>query len=337
MNAIIRYFAELGQSVSSGWNRFWFTASDAFSLSVLRILTGSLAVLYHFSFTADLVNWFGSAGILPIETAKRISESPQYNTFYLSYFYFFDAPAALWVVHFIGLAILLMFVVGAFTRVTSVLSLVVVLSYMHRAPMLTGHMEPLVAMLLFYLCFAPAGRYLSIDRWLRKRKLADQPTELQGEDLYDKPSVWATISLRAMQIHVVGFYFMMALTKFRGVGWWNGEAIWGLLAYSESRLIDLTFLHGSEYLLDFWTHMIVLFELLLPVLVWNRALRPLMLGIAVFMWTLLALVTGLVGFALVMIVASLAFVPAETWRGIVGSLGRRRLAVSDQPSANAVA
>lgn len=326
MNALIRYFSELGQSVSNSWNRFWFTASDAYPLSVLRLLTGLLAVLYHFSFTMDLVRWFGSSGILTIETAKRISESPQYNTFYYSYLYFFDAPATLWVLHLVGLAILLMFTAGVFTRVTNVLSLIVVLSYMHRAPMLTGHMEPVLVMLLFYLCIAPAGKYLSVDSWLRRRKLAQQSSVAPGEDLHDQPTIWATISLRALQIHVVGFYFMMALTKFRGVGWWNGDAIWGLLAYSESRLVNLTFLHDAEYLLDFWTHMIVLFELVFPVLVWNRTLRPLMLGIAVFMWTLLALVTGLTAFSLVMIVASLSFVPAESWRGLFANIGKRKVA-----------
>lgn len=332
MNAIIRYFSDLGRTVNEGWNRFWFSAGDVYSLSVMRILTGVMAVLYHFSFTADLVRWFGPTGILTIETTKRFTENPRFNTYYFSYLYFVDAPAALWALHFIGLAILLMFLVGAFTRVTSVLSLIVVLSYMHRAPMLAGQMEPVLAMLLFYLCFAPAGRFLSVDRFLRRRKLTGQAAVSPGEDPLEQPSVWANISLRAMQIHVVAFYLIIALTKFRWIGWWNGDAIWGLLAYSESRLIDLTFLHDAEYLLDFWTHLIVFFELLFPVLIWNRTLRPLLLGIAVFMWTLMALVTGLVGYSLVMIVASLAFVPADAWKTFVGNIVKRKSAAVDHES-----
>lgn len=337
MNAILRYFSELGRTVSESWNRFWFTASDAYSLSVMRILTGILAVVYHFSFTADLVRWFGPSGILTIETAKRFTENPRFNTYYFSYLNFVDAPAALWLVHFIGLVILLMFLAGAFTRVTSVLSLIVVLSYMHRAPMLAGQMEPVLTMLLFYLCFAPAGRHLSLDSLLRRRKLAGQASISPDKDASNGPSVWANISLRAMQIHCVGFYFVIALTKFRWTGWWNGDAIWGLLAYSESRLIDLTFLHDAEYLLDFWTHLILLFELLFPVLVWNRTLRPLMLGIAVLMWTSMALVTGLVSYSLIMIVASLAFVPADAWRALIGNvITRKSSAAGRDASDNAV-
>ena len=63
-------------------------------------------------------------------------------------------------------AVLVLFTIGAWTRVTSILSLVVFLSDVNRAPMITGLTEPVVAMLLLYLCLAPCGRYFSLDRRL---------------------------------------------------------------------------------------------------------------------------------------------------------------------------
>ncbi len=45
--------------------------------------------------------------------------------------------------------------------------------------------------------------------------------------------------------------------------------------------------------------------------------RPLVLGFGLLMWTSLAMVTGDITFALMLCVASLAFVPPEVVRGLV--------------------
>ena len=112
---------------------------------------------------------------------------------------------------------------------------------------------------------------------------------------------------------------MMGLTKLWGDAWWNGDAIWFLLAQTLSRPVDLSALHGWQYLVNFWTHAIVYFELAFPILIWNRHARPLLLGLGVLLWGSLLLATSLLLFSLTLIVASLAFVPAASFPLAPGS------------------
>ena len=89
--------------------------------------------------------------------------------------------------------------------------------------------------------------------------------------------------------------------------------------YRQWRLVDLTFLRSSPYVLDALTHASVLFDLLFAMLIWNRLARPLLIGLSVVVWTSVSLITGLVGFAAIMVVANLAFVPSEAVAGWFGA------------------
>jgi hypothetical protein len=302
MRAVSNYFSNLCETFGQGWNRFWFTPSDAFPLSVLRILSGLAALYYHASQAADLTRWFGPVGLLTSDTVQRLSGPAAFRFSPLN---FTDSPAALWTFQVVGFVILAAFTVGLATRVTNVLALLVVLAYVHRAPMLTGQFEPVLTMVLAYLCLAPAGAYWSVDCRLRgwlNRARAPQP------------SVAANISLRLIQVHLAAFYLLMGLTMLAGQPWWNGEALWLLAARPESRLMDLTFLHQYPYAINLWTHAVVGFELLFGILIWNRTARPLLLGLAVVIWASLALVTGLLAFFAMLLIAHLAFVSPLTLR-----------------------
>ena len=103
---------------------------------------------------------------------------------------------------------------------------------------------------------------------------------------------------------------MMVLAKLRVGMWWQGSAVWWMTGKPDTRLVDFTNL--PIYLLNAWTHAIVLFEGAFAALIWNRLARPLLLALSVVMWGSLCLVTGEVLFSLLMIVAGFAFV-SPTW------------------------
>jgi hypothetical protein len=295
MQAVSMYFSDLSEAFGRGWNRFWFTPGDAFPLSVIRVLTGLAALCYHWSFAADLTRWFGPHGLLTAETVHSLIGPAAFRW---SPLFFTDAPQVLWVFHVVGLVILAAFTVGLLTRATNVLALGVVLSYVHRAPMIIGAFEPVLTMVLAYLCLAPSGAYLSVDRWLgNRRKQAGEPS----------PSVAANISLRLIQVHLAALYLLMGLTMLAGQPWWSGEALWLLAARTESRLLDLTFLNEHPFVINVWTHAVVAFALLFGVLIWNRLARPLLLVLAVVICVPLALVTGQLAFFAMLLIANLAF------------------------------
>lgn len=298
-NAIPTYFAQLVNRVGTGWNRFWFSPTDPSVACLLRIVCGLCVVGFFVSHTWDLQAWFGLNGILSVETVEQLS--PSGSGYRWSFLDYAEGGWTLWAFHALAIATALSFTLGAFTRVTCWLTLLALLSYVHRAPMLTGMLEPLLSFVMLYLCLAPCGARWSFDATRR------------GEPSGEKPvtSVGATIAVRLIQVHLACFCFMAGATKLAGDTWWLGEAGWWLMARSESRVIDLTGLRSAFLAVNLWTHYVVLFELSFPVLIWWRPLRPLLLSLAFLLWGSLALVTGELSFFVALFVASLAFLDAD--------------------------
>ncbi len=298
-----RYFERLGQAVDTGWRQFWFTPRDARGVSALRIVAGLMSLYYLITFSFDLILWFGPNGLLNRTTVERLTTGfGQISVFRFSPFQLSDHPGFLWAVHGLAIAIAAAYTAGLYTRVMNVALLILLLGYIHRGPMLTGQLEPVLTMLVAYLCLTPAGAYWSLDA--RRRAAGQSPDD-------PAPSVAANIGQRLIQLHLAGFYALIGLSMLGGDTWWMGDAVWWLMAHSESRLINLTGLARSDvgwYAINFATHAIVLVMLLMPVLVWRPLIRPLLIAATTFVWILLALLTGLIGFCLLMILANVAFV-----------------------------
>jgi hypothetical protein len=353
MRAILVYLNTLCQVFGQGWNRFWFTPSDPFTLAPVRIGAGLMAFYLVATYTPDLETFFGHKGLVPVESLKvlelqthnlrsflppTIRETlPRASRF--SYLDYVPDHTGLWAAHVAGLVILALFTAGCFTRVTSILALVVFLSYVHRGPMLTAQVEPILAFVMLYLCLGPAGRSLSIDACLAARRPTEQailPRKASSVSraTTDVPqfsaSVAATVSIRLIQVHLTLVYAMMGIGKLAGEVWWNGLGMWWLIARPEMRLVDWTWLAAYPKLVAAWTHFQVAFELGFAVLVWNRTARPLMLALSIVAWLFLAPVTGLATFSLMMLVANLAFLSPSWMRSV---LSRRSSSVVgvDQP------
>jgi hypothetical protein len=303
--------------VGAAWQRFWFTPADPLPLAILRILAGAIALYTLATYTPDLVRFFGHDGLLPVATVHRLrGDYPGWSPLEL-----LSSPGELYAVHAVALAAAACMTIGLFTRVTTVLTLVAVLAYVHRATMVTSQLEPILIFVLLYLCFAPAGAWLSLDAGWMRRKLRDRPNQLAEWETKRTSSVAATIVLRLLQVQLALVYLLMAMAKINdGVvitgendmyfAWSSGEAVWWMAAKPESRLVDLTWMITNQPLiLNAWTHAIVLFEPAMGTLIWFRPFRPVLLVISMFMWTLLALITGFTPFCAMMFVAGVVFLP----------------------------
>jgi hypothetical protein len=309
------YFSELVETFGGAWNRFWFTPAAPLQCARLRIATGAITVLHLLALCPDLARWYARDGLLPPAAVSGIFNllpAGEETNYHVSYLGVFPAGMELWAVHVAAIAVAAAFMVGLFTRLSGVLTLIAVLAYVHRLPFVAGHVEPVLAYLLAYLCLAPAGSVLSVDRWLRRRSIAALETAPQA-------TIAANISVRLIQVHTAMFVAMMGLSKLYGDAWWGGGAIWLLLAQTESRPLDLTGIRRAgglgELPLNFWAHATVLTELVYPVLIWNRLARPLVIALAAVVWLLLSLATGSILLALALITASGSFLPAELLAG----------------------
>jgi hypothetical protein len=314
MNSRSESFSELAESFGERWNRFWFAPSDPLPACILRIVVGLLAAAHFLDVGVGLSDWYSTEGVVSPASMQRLLEltggEAQYHVSYLNRL---PASTGLWLIHGLAIGAALAFSAGLLTRLSGALTLIAVLAYIHRLPLLASHIDPVLSFLLLYLCISPCGAYLSVDRRLfgpdKKRSLLRLVAGLP------EPSMTARIGLRLIQVHVAMFYAMMGLTKLYGDAWWDGNAVWILLAQTESRPLDLTGLRSAgqlgEYALNFWTHAIVYFELTFAVLIWTRIGRPVLLGLSVVVWLSIIIVTGQLLFGLAMLACSVAFVPAE--------------------------
>ncbi len=326
ISAVQSYLKETALAFGSAWNEFWLRPSSPRRLAMLRIAVGLLTLLWFISFAADLTTLFGPEGLLPVEGVEQWEETTDDQGFYffadgarrvtgpspqMSVLALCNSATDLWMTWGIAVAATLLFTAGVFTRISSVGTLVMFLSFINRAPMLSGPYEAVAAMLLVYLTLAPGGAALSFDRWRRLRKLEEADQDELG--LWDAPPHWsATVTLRLIQVHICAIYLLMALAQWGGGGgetpWATGQAAW-LIGARPSAGLGFQWLASTPILIDFWTHGMWLFEFAFPLLIWVKRARPLLIVLATLVWLAFAALSGLFGFSLLMIVASFAFWP----------------------------
>jgi hypothetical protein len=207
-------------------------------------------------------------------------------------------PASMrWSVHCVCLLGLVSFTIGLCTRVTSVLSMAILISYSYRAHLANYGLDQINAILTFYLCIAPCGARFSIDQLIRKWR---------GKSTAVQPSVSANLATRLTQVHFCVIYSFAGLAKLQGDGWWNGEAIWMAVANSEYQTMDMTWIAWFPWVSEVATHITIVFELTFWVLIWGR-FRPVVLAVAAALHLGIGAMMGMWTFAFIMIFGHLSF------------------------------
>jgi hypothetical protein len=313
------YFRTLCSRFGSAWTRFWFTPSDPIVLSLIRVLVGLVAIWWYLGYYTDLQAWLGPNGLFPLEMTQQMrTDETGTQHFAFSILDYVGSASELWFVYGLGLAALVLMTLGIFTRASTIASLVFVLSFIHRGPILARPADDILVMLLFYLCIGPSGANFSIDARLRERRQRSAFPQSAALPPMVRLSSAATVATRLMQIHLCLIYAATVVAQLQVETWWQGTAVWWLMARPDSRLVDLTALSRMgltfEYFVNFCTHAVVLYEICFALLAWNSLARPILLVLGLFVWTGIALVGGAVTFAVAMLIANLAFLRPETLR-----------------------
>lgn len=309
MNLVVNYVRRLITTALAGWNRFWFTPSDVATLALVRICAGLMLLYTHLVWTLELDAFLGARGFIPVAAAEGFyGDSFRWA---VSYLWYVDSPTVLWTTHLAGLVVLAMFTFGLFTRVTSVLSFVIALSYVNRVPGSLFGLDQINVMLATYLMLGPCGAAYSLDRWLAARRA--------GRELPPAaPSTAANVSVRLIQLHMCLIYFFAGLGKLQGDSWWHGDALWGAAANLEYQTVNLTWLADYPTLTAILTQGTAYWELSFCVLIWIPILRPLVLFLALPLHLGIGICLGLMTFGLVMPIALISFVDPRFVRRLFG-------------------
>jgi hypothetical protein len=242
-----------------------------------------------------------------------------------SVWYHVTDPGLMVTVHVTFLVIMFLFMIGFCTRITSVLTWLAAISYIQRSPPTLFGQDVMINIALIYLMIGPSGAALSVDRligrwWRAFRALrAGLPAPMP---VPQPPSVSANLALRLFQIHFCFIYLAAGTSKLLGSLWWDGTALWNILANYEFSPLRyqayydfLRFLAEHRWLWEVFMTGGALFTLAVeigfPFLVWVRKLRWICLAGAVALHTGIALSMGLNVFSMCMIVLLMAFIPVE--------------------------
>ena len=297
------YLAETWQA----WNRFWFTPADPATLSLIRLLAGSLLFYTHLVWSLDLQAFLGPDGWLPVDYLRQLHvgpgmEAPQWSVW--SLFFWIQEPWQLWCVHVFAVLVFFCLMLGLFSRTTALIGFLLAVSYVHRvSPGAFFGLDKINCMLALYLTLGPCGARYSLDRVRRLRR---------GDTHSVLPTTSANLAVRLIQLHLCIIYFFSGFAKLMGENWQAGTAVWWAVANLEYQSIDMTWLAGWPVLVALATHATVFWELFYCCLVWNRFTRPVVLGMAVAIHGGIALFMGMITFGLAMLYANLAFLKPAT-------------------------
>jgi len=329
------YFRELRRAAADGWNRFWFTPADPTTLAAIRIGTGLVMLYVYLGSLLDVNDLLGPHAWIDRQAIQQIidrqfpgvaDDDPTARWWGQSIWLHVQDPR--WVAILYGgfLAAIVSFTLGLFSRTSNLLAWIGHLSFLHRS-MVTGYgLDSILAVLLFYLLLGPTGSTLSLDRRLRERRLRRSGAAPRSSE--PPPSWTANAAIRLIQLHLCIVYLCSGLAKLQGASWWNGTAIWQILVIPELSPLDLRWIArlpdwGVALISETGVAVTLIFEIGFTFLVWNRLLRPLVLATAVLLHGAIGLLMGLGAFSAIMLTACLAFVPPESLRWFLETVGRK--------------
>jgi len=318
VRAIFRKLVDDVRWLAGLWDRFWFTPSSPAALGWLRILAGLMLVYTHAVWSLRLEEFFGPRGFQDPELVSAyLADSTAWT------FWFYVPEDWLWPVHWTCLGILGLFTIGFWTRLTSILSAIITISYLNRAPLANYGLDQINTLLVVYLAIGPSGATLSFDRWWTRFRAARTALRTGRQPVAPlvPATVTANVSLRLIEVHMAVLYFWAGLSKLKGYTWWDGTAIWLGAANYEYQSLSLTWLAWYPWVYNFLTHMTVLWELTFFLTVCHPRLRPYSLLAGASMHLGIGAFMGMWTFGLVMIFTYVSYMPAT-----VAEAGQRWLA-----------
>ena len=313
MRNLMKPIADWGRGVAGAWDRFWFAPEEPHALALIRILGGAMLFYTHLVWAIDLEAFLGPNAWVTADTARFLNQGPTGNSYAWSYLYYIESPALLWTVHLAALVVFAMLTAGLFTRVTSILSFIITISYCHRlTPALFG-LDQVNSLIATYLMVGHCGAVYSLDRWRANRSGRVEPIG---------PTVSTNVAIRLIQLHMCVIYLFGGIGKMRGETWWDGRALWFAFANLEYQSIDMTWMVHLPWLVSLLTHITVFWETFYCFLIWPKLTRPVCLIMAILVHLGIAFCLGMQTFGLAMIIGNIAFVSPAWVQATVRLLSR---------------
>lgn len=253
------------KSFFEGWDRFFYSRTDATALCVFRIFFGFFLFLNGISLVEDFHEWYGlgDMALVPLEDSLTFYNNVRINIFK----WLTPSEFSGWLVLLTYIATSIGVMIGFKTRISTIVCFILMVSLQNRNYSILNSGDTLMRCMLFLMMFAPIHVKYSIDSWLMAKRGTPFKTDI------------SLITLRLMQLQFSLVYLATTLFKLKGYDWVDGTAV-----YYTSRLVNfqrivLPIVFDFPSLVKFATWSALFIEFAMGTLVWVKELR---------IWVLLA-------------------------------------------------
>jgi hypothetical protein len=340
----------------NSWMRFWFSAADPLGLHCVRVLGCLLFIAWLLPFAGHVDAFFGQQGwldlkayeetsklerqILNVQAKVQRGEQPteadtlqgSLPTREWSLLYLVWGDSTLLHVFYWGtLAVFFLFALGLWTRVTGVLTWMLVVSY-HANPVWRHDADSLLVVLSLYLM---VGYLLqgfcngNLSQW--EKFLGPQQNFLfgflfaapQAKPSTAAPSVAINLAQRMFQVHFAMIVVVSGLHKLQFGPWWGGVAFLYPLhdpfSYDsyETMRSQIGGIYTNLWVLSLAQYAVLVWQILFPAFAWRQGLwRVVSVGGAAIGWAGSFFLYGQPLFGPFFCIGCLAFLTSAEWRRV---------------------
>ena len=274
----------------AAWRTFWFRPQSAYTLGLIRMAFGAVAIAWAVSLLPDLYALFGRHGVEP--------QQPE-SAYQWSVFAIWTSDQVLLIGWILLLVSAVALMIGWHSRLAALMVFVLILSFEHRDPWTFNTGDLAVRIEALFLAISPCGAALSLD-------------QVRGAGKFWSAQQRPQWPVRLMQVQLSLIYLGSVQAKLNGNAWPQGTAVSYALRLQDMLLLPLPhWLTTSALLMNAVTWSTLAIELSVGILVWNRRLRPWVLAAGVVMHTMIMITIAVGFFTLAVFVLYLAFVPPE--------------------------
>lgn len=330
--------ANEGLLSGNAWTRFWFAAIPPTGMRLLRVLVGLVILGWLLSFVGHHRALLSVNGLVGFDAHSQL-QGPEYEgvgPIGWSILYFANGNlAAFEAIYWTSIVIVLLFTLGAATRLTGIGTWVIVTSFLYN-PATSYEGDYMLGILAFYMMLGHlfAGLWngdLSLSEKIlgSKRDFVFANIAFGPETDLPAPSMSANWMLRLLQIHFVIIMLANGLHKFQIADWWAGVALWyplhppfqttaeSILRERPSATFTLFWLSVAQYAALAW-------QIGFPAFAWKPGWpRVILLGGAVAYWLGVVFVFGLPLFGPFVVIGCLSFLRPEEWAYVVDRASKR--------------
>jgi hypothetical protein len=314
------------------WVQFWFTPSSPIGLHWLRVLAGVCFLSWLLPFAGNLDALFGIQGWFDVgayQEAVRMPEGPPPISWSLLYLCGSNSTL-LATAYWLSLGVIALFTLGIATRVTSILTWAIVVSFTAN-PAMIDDAEALLPVLAFYVMvgyvlIGPWGKYQSwLTRLFGSTKFSLLSSLFRRNEDAPEPSLAANVAVRLLQVHFAIAILISGLHKLQFGDWWAGAALWYPLHPPFRATIEEMRAHAAHpiaYLtmLSLATYSVLAWEITFPLFAWRRRLRAVLLVGGVVAWIGAASIYELPMMGPVILIGCFSYLTTAEWQRVTGWL-----------------